>query len=1397
MPILFGPRRQSTPAPPLTWETAAPDAANAAASAFRRREATLSLSNPAAAAAAALRARPMNSTNVSSVQPKRAVAHRRSPSVSSLIGRERLARRDIHRSPSVCSMAERSFRSPSPGGGQSPMPLASDAPPVPKLPSKVDVAPSVKSTKATDGAAPLQTQHFRTASQRVKDGRLGSWFGGAITRDGSNTRKRSSSVTVSGSGTIDGRSSAPNLNARPDSSVVRANSVMATTTPPKAVSDKPASEKPVREVSSRRLLPRRQLLSRSQSVRETPDKPKKAKQDLSRAGSHLSRGTTDRTRAPTLQSLRSPPAEQEPPVVSPVPQPTESTELNKKKKKKKKKPASKTKKADAPSETPVVVEEQTASADSQTTPAQDVKTAPGDSQISFGEPTPPLSDKPPVLELAFTFSGDDETPQPELKEPDEVTIDGAANGRAKSPPAAKRQGRARAAREPSESPARSARFASTTTQPLIMHEPPARSVSPMKSALKHLHPKDAAVADESVLSEDREQQSADRQEDTSVVAAAAPPKKSARVSWDDHTLVVGEPDSLDDKETEKPKLGDVREQQKSVVEDETMSPRPALPLFGSVRDKKCRDLEERPLVRPAERPRGGSHSTSETKSTAEDANRTSKAEAHEKASNNTANNSKYRVPLPAATSGAEGDALDVKDDEKDAQVSDDDLESDAETEKGLALDPSPADIALQRSSSLDGEDRRDDSLHTASAGSDADEEFVDSDDVASIEEDPARLTAARSGEAPMGPNSPLMEDIQEEEDETDRCSVYSDACEVLSPMESLDDGLHSSAGGAVSNGSSLGKQASPRSPNDWENAKSYWKSLTPDQRRQLEVEALEDDPDHVQSTAGSSKRSTSSTKETGSERSYQIKPGTRWEEQPPPVPPKPGMVRQSPTAAAPPKAAAAAAAAPPVQPPPTIPQPNSIELPRTAVKPRSEQPGGLGAPRTVRIGSFEAVWEPKYVEGAQYGPFARFIKGSHKSSSETMLPMNPRPTSQQPAAVSPAEQRPRNRSVDDTASQAITAERRGSDDSVSSFIRSRIMPLAVDNSPGIRSWMNDQQQPQPQQPQPRSQEQEQMVSSSPRSSSQPTHQGYGYGSAPTTTTTTAAASTAATTTAMSSPAVSSGGDGGYLRQSLRGETAPAPAPAPALAASSPALVSPGRRRSTSRRARKARKDSRLVDSSDEEDGGGSSHFRSRFDDSSDEDDDVPSGRRPRPLAKGMAKTMRGGANNSNRSSSAISPPTRPISDPGSPAPAWNREALPPPPSQNRFSSRPTTSRRRGSFMSMLFRKMREGGGSNSHHHHHYYDNNNNNNNGSPHSPLAERRSGSSGGSARQVLSAARQVLSSSDRGPRPSTASAPSRTRQLLVRRRTSNNNFEVGSDGGRQPRRKFAALRRMLGFYD
>lgn len=146
---------------------------------------------------------------------------------------------------------------------------------------------------------------------------------------------------------------------------------------------------------------------------------------------------------------------------------------------------------------------------------------------------------------------------------------------------------------------------SPVSQFSMRHEPPARSISPRKSALKPspsprgpspmgytptgwtAGPSSGDVSDAST------NQSEDR---------IVPKKKSARVSFDErNNVVVGE-------EPEIPEArrtwtsGYIRgNKATSPIEDgpdEIMGPRPVLPSFGSVRKNQPRDLEDRPLVKP-------------------------------------------------------------------------------------------------------------------------------------------------------------------------------------------------------------------------------------------------------------------------------------------------------------------------------------------------------------------------------------------------------------------------------------------------------------------------------------------------------------------------------------------------------------------------------------------------------------------------------------------------------------------------------------------------------------------------------------------------------------------------------------------------------------------------------
>ncbi|KAB5528970.1 hypothetical protein GE09DRAFT_1149198 [Coniochaeta sp. 2T2.1] len=164
-------------------------------------------------------------------------------------------------------------------------------------------------------------------------------------------------------------------------------------------------------------------------------------------------------------------------------------------------------------------------------------------------------------------------------------------------------------RSVSSSPARTARFGGVQDNLTVRHAPPARSVSPRKSALKNssTSPDRHGSADDNAS-----EASSSHRDDAAIIAR----KRSVRVSFNDsENVVVGEspgPDMGDSpiiaspQNTRRPWFSNVGRAKKpevsSLDDDEIMKPRPVLPSFGSVRDKKPRESaavnEERPLVRP-------------------------------------------------------------------------------------------------------------------------------------------------------------------------------------------------------------------------------------------------------------------------------------------------------------------------------------------------------------------------------------------------------------------------------------------------------------------------------------------------------------------------------------------------------------------------------------------------------------------------------------------------------------------------------------------------------------------------------------------------------------------------------------------------------------------------------
>jgi hypothetical protein len=229
-------------------------------------------------------------------------------------------------------------------------------------------------------------------------------------------------------------------------------------------------------------------------------------------------------------------------------------------------------------------------------------------------------------------------------------------------------------------------------------------VSPRKSALKNSASPDRRASIDDNVSE--ASTSVSQREDAPITR-----KKSVRVSFDDsNTVVVGEspgPDMGDSpilaspqNSARRPWYSNVGRAKKpeiaSLDEDEIMKPRPVLPSFGSVRDKKPRDTvvghEERPLVRPVMEPATSPsmpaspsslpaipHVSDELRTdtslnamtTGSDSIGSSQAESDRRAKT-AANTSRFREPLPPVVTSIEGsgyvsDTSSIEDDQ--AQVS--------------------------------------------------------------------------------------------------------------------------------------------------------------------------------------------------------------------------------------------------------------------------------------------------------------------------------------------------------------------------------------------------------------------------------------------------------------------------------------------------------------------------------------------------------------------------------------------------------------------------------------------------------------------------------------------------------------------------------------------------------
>jgi serine/arginine repetitive matrix protein 2 len=1280
---------------PLTRETANPNAATAAASAFLRREGTPSLSS--AAAAAALKARPTTPTNVSQVQSKR--VSRRSASVSSTGSRDRRSR-DLHRSPSANSMTERTFRSPSPSPARNPAPQSHDVPPVPKIPQNEQVRTDVKNP-TRKRATSLQTQSFQTASQKMKNGQ-GTWFGAAAAGDMSNMRRAN---VVDKRASVDLRPSSP-------SSINFSY--------PRSMTDSPSQSNNamVYDPNSRRMVPQAQLLMQEQEVRDASEKPvRKHKHESSRAGSHLSKGTLGRLKGTAVEPVSPPPKTakqaQSPPVVhAAVIQPEQTKQVSQAKSEPEPapepdlEPESDVEREVQPGLRPNVLEEQTmhesdlesddeASRQTDGVVASPPRTAKSETSIrkrpsivhedreqeeEYEPVTTTVSQERPVDGVDAIPVKSTTPPQTQTSVPVDHQNESVRRTRVHS-------------ESPARSPARTTHFAPKTDQLLVRHEPPPRSLSPRKSALKYSSPRDASPSEDG--SDASAAWSGMAREDSDISR-----KKSARVSFDDgNTAIMGEAAPASD--TDSPRLASPqskkswhsiigRKKRDSITldEDETMTPRPALPSFGSVREKKVREPEERPLVRPTDRSASPpiaatSHPTeADEQSTTQDLAQSSdyaigSVLTQEQASRNEANTSRYREPLPPVVTSVDGQGyISNSDMESDIESDVGNLETQTSTGHGVETQTTVSDTAGGVESDS-AKSSPSDNIPTISIihpspripdenQSDSPSDFFDvpgdfpaetdagtnKKGISDESKEPVQIATRRSFDSNSAVSSnSQMHDIQEESEESeesDGSSIYSDAYEDLSDMEgdgflSLDAVVDSPVEPTVpqrvlekamakSQEADKSQQSTPikstpqvplQTPSDWQTAKAYWRSLSPEGRRQLEKEAMEDSdeepipeqtvrrPKHKAKTHAKAKDAKELVQEPSEEpevseklrstkRVYQIQPGTSWPRDDVEKPRAQASTSNNTTRNGGGKLRKSMRGS-------TAPAVDSSKPAQSGSMRKSMRSGAApSSPQNTNDGHLRKSLrqEPEASVTPNTGMRKSLRANGSTANGHTMSPTpknGARPTSYQPATASETVKTQRRTHSEDRGPSMRGAtkpalSRRGSDSSESSFRRAKV---GGGEGLGFRRTMRGSvREPAPAtapaQETPRGSSRFSLRSLSPT--------GFRRNS----------------NTSSPPPVVM----GGRMRQSLRSESSEA---------------EPSRKRLSGfgrpAKAKKSNGGSRFEDSSDEDESRPS--FRSRFVDSSDED--ILS---PIPKQKRVPKTMRGSSSNGAAAAAAKTPASR-------------------------------------------------------------------------------------------------------------------------------------------------------------
>ncbi|KAK4145706.1 uncharacterized protein C8A04DRAFT_35521 [Dichotomopilus funicola] len=608
---MFGARRHRPPNPPLTAATANPNAATAAAAVFKRHESNPTLS--AAAAAAALRARPTTPTRVADVQTKRTV--RRSSSVASTGTASEQGGRDraggLQRRGSNGSMTERT--APSIGGGGAPIRLASQKLALGDLGSVRRTDPAM----ASPPSSPLPVIPREDDGQVVGEARPSSQASSinfsypTRARRGSADFHSVAELNQGNDGTRHTTSALPGEGHSSTVAVKQPPSQQALASPRRAQSISVAPDQTlVYDPNSRRMKKKRapqragshlaaRSLGRTKSLSSyTPSatnetRPQSQPQPVARQANPATpkptanSNTEAQTAAATSLAGASPKSERRHADSHPVRAPVEplravapSSHLLV--------PGPSSSSQSVVRRQPSVIQEGSEPEDIEDrkpTPAlAPAASAAAASTNTHVPATPPQSSAGPSARSSAT-----PTTQQPAQRLNVAPVDVPGSGRPGTATTAPEHGRAAdisRERTHSSSPARQAHFGPVLDNPMIKHSPPprpSRGVSPAGTTSEASGSKSVRVSFEDNNSEEpRNDVSLATNQRATSPATATNPLQSNRHSW---LANLGHSQAV-------PAFDD----------DTVMKPRPALPSFGSVRDRKPRDNApteaERPLVRP-------------------------------------------------------------------------------------------------------------------------------------------------------------------------------------------------------------------------------------------------------------------------------------------------------------------------------------------------------------------------------------------------------------------------------------------------------------------------------------------------------------------------------------------------------------------------------------------------------------------------------------------------------------------------------------------------------------------------------------------------------------------------------------------------------------------------------